>query len=292
MTAPESLDESHYRDDILRLLFVCGHPIARDSADRARTAHRVRTHRRTDCESLPGVSRRDGAADHARQTNHRQGRRRIRDARPRRTSRATNGGLDDDLSHLQRGVRKHPGIAAARAALEDEAIRLGRLLLRLFPTEPEVFGLLALMLLQQSRAPARFDANGEIVLLDEQDRSRWNQCSSMKGGCCSKEPPSVRPRAPINSRRPSRRCISTRRHRRIPRGNKSTSLYQALETMQPSPVVTLNRAVAVWKLQGPEAALADDRSVEERAGCLLLFPRTPRHLAQGAAADSTRHGKR
>ena len=84
------------------------HP-ASDSADRARTAHRVRTHRRTDCESIPGVSRRDGAADHTRQANHRQGRRRIRNARCRRTAHATSNRLDDDLSHLQRGVRKHPG---------------------------------------------------------------------------------------------------------------------------------------------------------------------------------------
>jgi hypothetical protein len=68
-----------------------------------------------------------------------------------------------------------PDTAAAREALADEAIRLGRLLLSLFPTDPEVFGLLALMLLQQSRAPARFDANGEIALLDEQDRSRLNR---------------------------------------------------------------------------------------------------------------------
>ena len=68
-----------------------------------------------------------------------------------------------------------PETAAAREALADEANRLRRQLLSLFPNEPEVFGLLALMLLQRSRAPARFDANGEIVLLDEQDRSRWNR---------------------------------------------------------------------------------------------------------------------
>src|SRR6185295_293987 len=73
------------------------------------------------------------------------------------------------------GYGSTPDLAAAREPLADEAIRLGRLLLSLFPTDPEVFGLLALMLLQQSRAPARFDANGEIVLLADQDRSRWNR---------------------------------------------------------------------------------------------------------------------
>jgi hypothetical protein len=73
------------------------------------------------------------------------------------------------------GYGSTPDCSVAREALAGEAIRLGRLLLSLFPTDPEVFGLLALMLLQQSRAPARFDANGEIVLLDEQDRSLWNR---------------------------------------------------------------------------------------------------------------------
>src|SRR5690606_16362726 len=72
------------------------------------------------------------------------------------------------------GYGATPGTAAMREPVADEAIRLGRLLSSLFPTDPEVLGLLALMLLQQSRAPARFDANGEIVLLDEQDRSLWN----------------------------------------------------------------------------------------------------------------------
>ena len=66
------------------------------------------------------------------------------------------------------------GDNAARAQLCDEAIRLGRLLLRLFQTEPEIMGLTALMLLQHARTPARFDAAGEIILLEDQDRSLWN----------------------------------------------------------------------------------------------------------------------
>ena len=66
------------------------------------------------------------------------------------------------------------GEREARAQLCDEAIRLARLLLRLFPTEPEIMGLTALMLLQHARSPARFDAAGQIVLLEDQDRSLWN----------------------------------------------------------------------------------------------------------------------
>ena len=69
----------------------------------------------------------------------------------------------------------------ARAPLADEAIRLVRLLLRLFPAEPEIMGLAALMLLQEARAAARFDAEGEIVLLEDQDRSRWDQAGIAEG---------------------------------------------------------------------------------------------------------------
>ena len=73
------------------------------------------------------------------------------------------------------GYSASSGEAAARAPLCDEAIRLARLLLRLFQTEPEIMGLTALMLLQHARAPARFDADGEIVLLEDQDRGLWNR---------------------------------------------------------------------------------------------------------------------
>ena len=71
--------------------------------------------------------------------------------------------------------------AAARAPLCEEAIRLARLLLRLYPAEPEIMGLSALLLLQHSRAAARFDADGAIVLLEDQDRSRWNRDKIAEG---------------------------------------------------------------------------------------------------------------
>ena len=79
------------------------------------------------------------------------------------------------------GYSASGGEATLRAPLCEEAIRLARLLLRLFQTEPEVMGLLALMLLQHARATARFDAAGEIVLLDDQDRSLWNGAMIAEG---------------------------------------------------------------------------------------------------------------
>ncbi|TIN73232.1 MAG: RNA polymerase sigma factor, partial [Mesorhizobium sp.] len=73
------------------------------------------------------------------------------------------------------GYSTNGGEAPARAPLCEEAIRLARLLLRLFQQEPEIMGLTALLLLQHARAPARFDAHGEIVLLEDQDRSLWSR---------------------------------------------------------------------------------------------------------------------
>jgi RNA polymerase sigma-70 factor (ECF subfamily) len=153
------------------------------------------------------------------------------------------------------GYGSTPDTAAARETLADEAIRLGRLLLSLFPTDPEVFGLLALMLFQQSRAPARFDANGEIVLLEEQDRSRWNRRLIDEGRLLLERAALYQTPGPYQLQ-----AAIAALHARATRPEHTSwkeieSLYQALEVLQPSPVVTLNRAVAVWKLRGPEAAL-------------------------------------
>ena len=154
------------------------------------------------------------------------------------------------------GYGSTPDTAEAREALADEAIRLGRLLLSLFPADPEVFGLLALMLLQQSRAPARFDPNGEIVLLDEQDRSRWNRTLIDEGRLLLERAAVYQAPGPYQLQA-AIAALHARSTRPADTAWKEIdSLYQVLEALQPSPVVTLNRAVAVWKLQGPEAALA------------------------------------
>jgi len=153
------------------------------------------------------------------------------------------------------GYASTPDTAAAREAFADEGIRLGRLLLSLFPTEPEVLGLLALMLLQQARAPARFDANGEIVLLDEQDRSRWNR-EFIDEGRLLLERSSVHQNPGPYQLQAAVAALHARATRPEDTPWKEIdSLYQVLEAMQPSPVVTLNRAVAVWKLHGPQVAL-------------------------------------
>lgn len=111
------------------------------------------------------------------------------------------------------------------------------------------------MLLQQSRAPARFDTNGEIVLLEEQDRSRWNRTLIDEGRLLLERAAVYRDPGPYQLQAA---IAALHAHATRPEDTlwkEIDSLYQVLEALQPSPVVTLNRAVAVWKLQGPEAAL-------------------------------------
>jgi RNA polymerase sigma-70 factor (ECF subfamily) len=147
------------------------------------------------------------------------------------------------------------GEAAARAPLCEEAIRLARLLLRLFPGEPEIMGLTALLLLQHARAPARFDAAGAIVLLDDQERGLWNRQMIAEGLALIDKAMRHRRRGPYQVQ-----AAIAALHARAARPEETDwaeidLLYAALETLQPSPVVTLNRAVAVAKLRGPAAAL-------------------------------------
>jgi len=146
--------------------------------------------------------------------------------------------------------------AAERVPLCDEAIRLARLLLRLFPVEPEIMGLAALFLLQHARAAARFDANGDIVLLEDQDRELWDRDMIAEGVALLDKA--------IRHRRPGPYQIQAAiaaLHARARRPEDTDwaeieLLYATLERLQPSPVVSLNRAVAVAKLRGPAAALA------------------------------------
>ena len=153
------------------------------------------------------------------------------------------------------GYSASGGDVPMRIPLCDEAIRLARLLLRLFPAEPEIMGLTALLSLQHARAEARFDANGAVILLDDQDRSRWNAKMIAEGLALIDKA--------MRHRRPGPYQIQAAiaaLHARAKRPEDTDwkqidLLYQGLEAIQPSPVVTLNRAVAVSKSRGPQAAL-------------------------------------
>jgi RNA polymerase sigma-70 factor, ECF subfamily len=253
---PERLDEGHYGDDILRLLFVCGHPTLPATQQ---IALALRIVSGLTVEQIAKAFLVSPAAMEQRITRAKRAIAEVGvefDA-PGAAERRTRLAAVSTMIYLifNEGYGSTPDTAAAREALADEAIRLGRLLLSVFPTDPEVFGLLALMLLHRSRAPARFDANGEIVLLEEQDRSRWNRKLIDEGRLLLERASFYQDPGPYQLQ-----AAIAALHARAIRPEDTLwreidSLYQALEALQPSPVVTLNRAVAVWKLRGPAAAL-------------------------------------
>ena len=164
------------------------------------------------------------------------------------------------------------GSAHVRVPLCDEAIRLARLLLRMFPSEPEILGLTALMLLQHSRSKARLDAQGAIVLLEDQDRGLWDQGRIGEGlALLDKALRHARP-GPYQVQ-----AAIAALHARALRFEDTDwaeieQLYGALERLHPSPVISLNRAVAVAKLRGPAAALAIvDALAKDLSGYFYFF---------------------
>jgi RNA polymerase sigma-70 factor (ECF subfamily) len=148
------------------------------------------------------------------------------------------------------------GDRLVREDLCEEAIRLGRLLAQLMPDEPEVMGLLALMLLVSSRRAARTTAGGELVLLADQDRGRWDRDRIAEGqaivrACLRRNRPGpYQLQAAINAVHSDAPAAAATDWWQI------LELYDQLLTLAPSPVVALNRAVAVAEVEGPGAALA------------------------------------
>ncbi|HEY2260938.1 MAG TPA: DUF6596 domain-containing protein, partial [Solirubrobacteraceae bacterium] len=138
-----------------------------------------------------------------------------------------------------------------RGDLAAEAIRLGRALAELMPDEPEVHGLLAMMLLHDSRRRARFTAAGELVLLDEQDRSLWDAAQIAQGRAVLDRAFALRGRGPYVVQ-----AAIASLHADVPRDwPQIAALYGELARLTDSPVVELSRAVAVAEAQGPVAGL-------------------------------------
>jgi RNA polymerase sigma-70 factor (ECF subfamily) len=142
------------------------------------------------------------------------------------------------------------GWGGGRVDLSEEAIRLGRSLTELMSDEPEVHGLLALMLINHARSGARF-RDGALVLLDEQDRSLWNQQQIDEGRALLERALALRGSGPYVLQ-----AAIADLHLRRPRDWEEIALlYRRLEQITHSPVVALNRAIAVAEIEGPEAAL-------------------------------------
>jgi RNA polymerase sigma-70 factor (ECF subfamily) len=253
----ERLDGSHYRDDVLRLLFVCCHP------DLPATQQIALALRIVCGLSVTEIARSFLVSEAAMEQRITRAKGRIAAAgvpfeAPGAAERAERLAAVAAMIYLlfNEGYSATGGTAHLRVSLCEEAIRLARLLLRLFQTEPEIMCLTALLLLQHARAPARLDRNGGIVLLDQQDRSLWDAKMIAEGLALIDKA--------LRHRRPGPYLVQAAiadLHARAARPEETDwaeieLLYATLERLQPSPVVTLNRAVAVSKARGAEAALA------------------------------------
>lgn len=268
----ERLDGAHYRDDILRLLFICCHP------DLPATQQIAVALRIVSGLTVKQIARAFLVSESAMEQRITRAKARIADAgvpfeTPGAVERSERLAAVAAMVYLifNEGYSTNSGEAPARAPLCEEAIRLARLLLRLFQTEPEIMGLTALLLLQHARAPARFDENGEIVLLEDQDRSLWSRKMIDEGLALVDKALRHQKPGPYQVQAAIAALHARAAKPEDTDWNEIDLLYSLLEQMQPSPVVTLNRAVAVAKVRGPEAALAMIEPLEQRLSGYFHF---------------------
>ena len=179
------------------------------------------------------------------------------------------------------GYAASSGASLTRADLSGEAIRLGRLVMELLP-EPEVMGLLALMLLQESRRAARTSPTGELILLENQDRSLWNREQIAEGVALVERALLSRRFGPYTLQAAIAAVHSEATDVASTDWAQIVALYGVLARAEPSPVVELNRAVAVAMRDGPEAGLALIDAIFARGEL------TDYHLAHSARADLCR----
>lgn len=268
----DRLDDAHYRDDILRLLFTCCHPDL-PSTQQIALALRV-----VSGLTVAEIARAFLVSESAMEQRITRAKRRIAEAgvafeTPGPVERSERLGTVAAMIYLlfNEGYSASGGEAHIRKPLCEEAIRLARLLLRLFPAEPEMLGFTALLMFQHARFEARLDADGAIVLLEDQDRSLWDRAMIAEGEALLDKA--------MRHRRPGPYQVQAAiaaLHCTAPRYEDTDwvqidGLYAGLEQMQPSPVVTLNRAVAVSKVRGAEAALAMIEPLAPKLGGYFHF---------------------
>jgi RNA polymerase sigma-70 factor (ECF subfamily) len=268
----ERLDNSRYRDDVVRLLFICCHP-------ELPATQQIALALRVVCGlSVKEIARAFLVTEAAMEQRITRAKRRVGAAdvpfdAPGAAQRAERLAAVASMIYLlfNEGYCASGGEVHLREPLCDEAIRLARLLLQLFPGESEIMGLTSLMLLQHARAAARLDASGDVVLLDAQDRSLWKRelieegLALIEAALRMQRVGTYQVQAAIAAVHSQALRAEDTDWREIDR------LYAVLETLQPSPVVTLNRAVAVSKVHGPTAALAMIEPLSDALGSYFYF---------------------
>ena len=278
----DELDEEHVVDDQLRLIFTCCHPALTPDAQIALTlrevcgltteeiAHAFLTAATTVAQRIVRAKAK------------------IRDARipyqvPSRDELPDRLDVVLQVIYLvfNEGYSASSGTSLTRHDVSGEAIRLGRLLIELLP-EPEVMGLLALMLLQESRRAARTSSDGEIVLLDDQDRSLWNRDLIAEGLVLVERALKSRRFGPYTLQAAIAGVRAQAPDAAATDWEEIVGLYDVLLRADPSPVIELNRAVAVAMREGPLAGLALIDAILKRGDL------TDYHLAHAARADLCR----
>ena len=267
----ERLDSSHYRDDILRLMFICCHP------DLPATQQIALALRIVSGISVAQIARAFLVSESAMEQRITRAKARVAKAglpfeAPGAVERAERLGPVTAMIYLVFNEGYSAGATNPDiAALCDEAIRLARLLLRIFPGEPEIMGLTALMLLQHSRRGTRHDANGQIVLLEDQDRSLWDRRQIEEALALIDKAIRHRQPGPYQVQ-----AAIAALHARAAKAEETDwaeieLLYRLLERLNPSPVVSLNRVVAVSKVRGAPEALSMLEPLGDALGGYFYF---------------------
>jgi len=283
---PAAWDNESVEDDRLRLIFTCCHPALSPDAQVAMTLREVcglttEEVARAFLSSPPTVAQRIVRA-----------KAKIRNARIPYEVPSPND-LPDRLDAVLRvvylvfneGYSASSGASVTRHDVSGEAIRLGRLLLELLP-EPEVAGLLALMLLQESRRAARTSPSGDLVLLEDQDRSLWSREYIKEGLALVQRALSSRRFGPYTLQAAIAAVHAQASSAAATDWTQIVGLYDVLMRAEPSPVVDLNRAVAVAMRDGPAAGLSLIDAILAR-GDLGSY-----HLVHAARADLCRRLRR
>jgi RNA polymerase sigma-70 factor, ECF subfamily len=275
-------DEESVQDDRLRLIFTCCHPALAPDAQVALTLREVcglttEEIARAFLTPAPTLAQRIVRA-----------KAKIRDARipyqvPLQAELAAR--LDAVLRVVylvfNEGYTASSGASLTRHELSAEAIRLGRLLVELLP-EPEALGLLALMLLQESRSAARSSPSGELILLDDQDRSLWDRAQIAEGSGLVERALSSGSAGPYTIQAAIAAVHAEAREPAATDWREIVGLYDVLSRTDASPVIELNRAVAVAMADGPAAGLELVAELEA-SGALRGY-----HLMPATRADLLR----